>query len=369
MIRNLKGKLQALAQPPLAEPAPVVEEACFVRDSAEPLSSYPGLLDVTAESVRVMTLGDSRPFDIDRTLFLDTETTGLAGSGTVAFLISVGFIEGGKFVTRLLLMRDYSQEYNQLSLLADLMDGMDWIVTFNGKSFDVPLLRGRFIMQGLRRRWRELNHIDLLHASRRVWKPRLVSCTLQRLESELLGVTRVDDLPGADVPARFFEYLKTGRFGLLEDVMRHNTQDARTLARLLAKLSRTYGQAEEQTDMLDVLALGRSLYRAGEIERARRCFSVASVGATAGMARVALAESYRRGGSWEQARGVYERMAEYGEGGAFPYVALAVLAERRERNPGKALLLTREAMRRARDDELPGLEKRRERLQRKLDMR
>ncbi|MDR1262029.1 MAG: ribonuclease H-like domain-containing protein [Oscillospiraceae bacterium] len=366
MIRNLKGKLQALAESQSAKPAPRAEEACFVRDEAEPLSLYEGLLDVTDEHARIMTLGEPRPFDIRRTLFLDTETTGLGGAGTVAFLIGVGFVEGERFVTRLILMRDYSQEANQLSLLADMMDDMNWIVSFNGKSFDVPLLRGRFIMQGLRHRWRELEHLDLLHAARRVWKPRLVKCSLQRLERELLGIERDDDLPGAEVPGRFFEYLKTGRFSLLDDVLRHNTQDVRTLARLLVALARTYDCAEEQVDMLDVFALGRSLHRAGEIERARRCFTVASVGVTASQARVALANSYRRQGEWESARGVYESMAERGEGGSFAYIALAILAEHREHDAGKAMTLTREAMRRAKVDEIPELEKRRKRLQRKL---
>lgn len=365
----MRGKLQLLTQSSQPRAEPPTEESCYVRDESEPLSAYKGLTDVTAEHVRVMTLGESQPFDIRRALFLDTETTGFSGSGTIAFLIGAGFIEGDRFVTRLMLTRDYPQEPNQLNLLADLMDDMDWIVTFNGKSFDAPLLRGRFIMQGLRPRWRELNHIDLLHASRRVWKPRLERCTLQRLESALLGIEREDDLPGADVPARFFEYLKTGRFSLLDDVMRHNTQDVRTLALLLTALARAYDQAEEQPSALDVLALGRSLHRAGDIERARRCFSVASVGATAGMARVALADSYKRGGAWEQARGVYERMIDCGEGGAFPYTALAMLAEHRERDIDKAMVLTREAIRRASADELPGLEKRRARLQRKQDKR
>lgn len=93
----------------------------------------------------------------------------------------------------------------------------------------------------------------------------------------MLGTPRTDDLPGALVPERYFQFLKCGDMALLEDVLRHNAQDIRSLAALLAHMARVYAQAEAQTSMLDVLSIGRALERFGEVEAARRCYRVVSV--------------------------------------------------------------------------------------------
>ncbi|MDR1569616.1 MAG: ribonuclease H-like domain-containing protein [Oscillospiraceae bacterium] len=430
MIRNLESKLRKLAESadrgadlcPASfgeaglsraresnAPAPAVETACWARDETTPLREFDGLLDVTVEHARLLRgesagggLSDSSkisgvsdevpreassgmgrrdgvPRDLDgsfdsfdsfnvrRALFVDTETTGLRGSGTVAFLIGVGWLEGERFVTRQLLMRDYSQESSQLNIYADMLQDAEWIVSFNGKSFDVPLLRDRFIMNRLTARWRELPQLDLLHAARRVWKLRLGSCTLQRLESEIMGMPREDDLPGSLIPERYFEYLRTSDFSLLEDILLHNARDVRSLALLLGKLARTYDGAHSQESPLDVYALGRSLDRAGETERARQCYKRAAATAEASeRARAALAESYRKSGEWLDARAVLEQMTFAGEGGVKPYVELAKLSEHRQHNAADALRLTRAAMMRALPGELPDLEKRRRRLIRKL---
>lgn len=364
MIRNLRDKLNAISvnKPP---PKPV-ETACLVRDTAAPLSDYPGLLEVGNWHARLLG-GPDVPFDPRRALFLDTETTGLGGAGTVAFLVGAGFVQGERFVVRQLLMRDYPQERSLLTLLAELMADYDWVVSFNGKSFDMPLLRGRFTLQRMDEAWRDLCQLDLLHPARRTWKLRLDRCNLQRLEQELLGLIRTDDLPGAEVPRRFFDYLKVGDMGLLEDVLRHNLQDIRTLALLLTRLAQCHERAEEQESLLDVFSLGRSLHKAGEIARARRCFQVASVGKLASQARLQLAASYRRTREVEAEQAVYEQMTLYGEGGAEPYVRLAMLAEHRHKDPRKALSYTRQAMLAADPAQMPELERRRARLTRKIE--
>ena len=138
-----------------------------------------------------------QPFDPRRVLYLDTETTGFQGSGTVAFIIGAGFITGEGFEVRQYIMRDYPEEPDQLNRLKALLEGFDTLCTFNGKSFDVPLLRSRFLMNRLRDTAFDKPHIDLLHIARRVWKLRLKQCSLGRLEEEILGQPRHDDLPGA----------------------------------------------------------------------------------------------------------------------------------------------------------------------------
>ncbi|MEG0768084.1 MAG: ribonuclease H-like domain-containing protein, partial [Clostridia bacterium] len=182
MIRNLKAKLNALSTAPSVPQTPP-QTICFMRETASPLMDFPGLTTLSEAHIRrLCDVEVAQDWDIRRTLFLDTETTGLRGAGTVAFLIGVGFVQDEGFVVRQLLMRDYPEEPALLEELAQLLPRFDRVVTFNGKSFDIPLLRDRFTMARLRARWRELPQLDLMHPSRRVWRLRLQNCRLSNLE-------------------------------------------------------------------------------------------------------------------------------------------------------------------------------------------
>ena len=121
----------------------------------------------------------------------------------------------------------------------------------------------------MRQRWRDLDNLDLLYPARRAWKLRLGSCRLARLEEEILGMPREDDLPGSEVPARFFEFIKTGNEALLDDIVRHNRQDIATLATLLIKLCAVNDRPEALTDQRDQFSMGKSLERQGELKTAR----------------------------------------------------------------------------------------------------
>lgn len=324
MMPNLRARIRAATEKPREEAKPC---HCQVIESRMPLSDLPGLHAVTAESVRRFGV-PLETYDLSRTLFLDTETTGLRGAGTVAFLVGVGYVDGNDFVVQQLLMRDYPEEAHLLSLVADHMDKHDTIVSFNGKSFDVPLLCDRFTMARLRDRWRPLAQLDLLHPARRTFKMRLGSCTLSRLETETLGIAREHDLPGAEVPERFFQFLKTGDRSLLDDVLTHNLQDIRTLAVLLAKLSAMYGAPDVQTELEDVYSMGRALDRVGERDMARRCYRVASVSKLSGRARLDIALSYRKEKDYARAADAYRELIAHGEADAMAYAALAILLER-----------------------------------------
>ena len=157
--------------------------------------------------------------------FLDTETTGLShGAGTVAFLVGVGYFEEDAFVVRQYLMRDYDEEAFVLSRVSEDMQRSKLLCTFNGQTFDLPLLEVRYTMQRMREQYVHRPHVDLLPASRRVWKLRLRRCNLTALEEAVLGIAREDDLAGALVPERYFSFLKTKDFSLLEDILDHNRQ-------------------------------------------------------------------------------------------------------------------------------------------------
>ena len=176
-------------------------------------------------------------------LFLDTETTGLSGgAGTVAFLVGAAWVEDEELVTEQYILGDHSDEPEMLLRLGELLKRFDTAVTFNGKTFDMPLLESRYTLCRLRDHWRELDQLDLLHPARRVWKLRLQSCRLAHLEERVLGVRRENDLPGSEAPERFFRYLQTGDFSLLEEVIAHNLQDVITLAVLLVKLAQLFDE-------------------------------------------------------------------------------------------------------------------------------
>lgn len=366
MIPDLRARIRAAAEKP--REAPALRE-CMCIEARTPLSELPGLLSVDPSQVRRLGL-DHPGFDVQKTLFVDTETTGLHGAGTVAFLVGMGFVEGDAFIVRQLLMRDYPEETHLLERLAGMLSGFNAIISFNGKSFDMPLLAGRFLLARLPVRWHEMPHLDLLHAARRTWKLRLSSCSLGRLEAEELGIAREQDLPSAEVPERYFRYLKTGDFSLLDDVLSHNRQDIVTLAALLSRLAQVYAAPERQTSLLDVYSIGRALEKAGEGEAARRCFRVASVSELSGKARLQIALSYRRERDYAGAADMYREMIARGDGTEDTYTALAVLLERHLCDAEGALRVTEKALwrfsGRALPEKIDALERRRVRLARRL---
>jgi uncharacterized protein YprB with RNaseH-like and TPR domain len=184
--------------------------------------------------------GDPSPepfvsFAVERTAFLDTETTGLAGgAGTAAFLIGVALVRGDRLVLRQYLMRDYDEEPAMLQAVADDLRGVTHLVTFNGRGFDVPLLEARYRLNRARPPVAEAVHLDLLPPARRLWGERFESCRLQALEAGLLGLRRAGDVPGEDIPRLYFDWLRSRNARGLAPVLEHNRLDVVSLAALLA---------------------------------------------------------------------------------------------------------------------------------------
>ena len=167
--------------------------------------------------------------------FLDTETTGLAGgAGTYAFLIGVGSIEPEGFRLRQFFMRDFGEEASQLSRLAEYLARFDVLITYNGKSYDQPLLETRYRMARAHPPFDRMEHLDLLFGARRLWKLRLESCRLVDLENRILGVERQGDLPGEMIPYVYFEFLRTQEAFRVVPIFHHNAIDILSLACLTA---------------------------------------------------------------------------------------------------------------------------------------
>jgi uncharacterized protein YprB with RNaseH-like and TPR domain len=192
----------------------------------------------------------THPFCFDSFLFLDTETTGLAGgTGTYAFLIGTGRFEKDRFVVRQYLMRDYHEELAMLESFTELLSSSKLLVTFNGKSFDWPLIQTRFTLARMDIPGpEEMPHLDLLHLARRMWKNRFDHFNLSYLEERLLRIYRENDIPGYLIPQRYFDFLRTQRGDLLKDILKHNASDILSLVGLLSILQKKTEQKPQEID-------------------------------------------------------------------------------------------------------------------------
>jgi uncharacterized protein YprB with RNaseH-like and TPR domain len=180
-----------------------------------------------------------------RWAFLDTETTGLAGgSGTLAFLIGVGMIEPAGFRVRQFFIRDYAEEKSALHSLSELLKAFEVLVTYNGRSYDQPLLETRYTMSRARHPFSSMEHLDLLFGARRLFKLRLENCRLVNLENQILGVERHGDIPGEMIPYVYFEYLRTKRANRLLPVFHHNVLDIVSLACLTGLIPEAFRDPE-----------------------------------------------------------------------------------------------------------------------------
>lgn len=341
-MRSLREKLMAVASNRPSEPREmpsIKKDLFFCRERIVPLEELCGVEQVTLEEIRECDpLFAGSSWDIQRVLFLDTETTGLSGgAGTVAFEIGLGFIDHRGMVIRQYVMRDYAEEGPMLGEIASLFGRFDTVVSFNGKSFDLPLLESRMVMNRIRLPVTQMPHLDLLHAARRVYKLRLKRCNLASLEEAVLGQKRNDDLPGAQVPQRYFDYLKTGEFSLLEDVLRHNFDDVKSLASLTGHLCMVFRQPETLDHPQDIFGVGRTLMRGGNTQKARACFKILGKTTLSAQAHMHLAVSYKREKEWAQAKETYLSMIAQGDGGIWPYIELAKYYEHVAGNVDRAL--------------------------------
>ncbi|MEK7406026.1 MAG: ribonuclease H-like domain-containing protein [Acidobacteriota bacterium] len=205
-----------------------------------------------------------------RWAFLDTETTGLAGgTGTYAFLVGVGRICPEGFRIRQFFMRDYGEEASLLWALDEHLKQFEVLVTYNGKAYDQPLLETRFRLARAQPPFQRLEHLDLLHGARRLWKLRLESCRLVDLENQILGVEREGDLSGELIPYVYFEYLRTRQAFRLVPIFHHNAVDILTLACLTGIVPFAYRLPEEVplAHGADLVGLARWFLQAGQRDR------------------------------------------------------------------------------------------------------
>lgn len=224
---------------------------CFVIEQSYPLATRHGSrrlaewLALDAPGLALVGVnGELAEIPPGHYLFLDTETTGLGG-GSFAFQVGVGFFTEDAFEIRQYFLRDPAEEPAMLHLLAELI-APDWaLVTFNGLTFDVPLLADRYILNRQRTLIAALPNLDLLHPARRLWRRRLPSCSLGALESDILGLGRTQqDVPGSLIPYLYRQYLQTRHARDMVRVLYHNEQDLLSMVTLGVEIVCTFGQPD-----------------------------------------------------------------------------------------------------------------------------
>ncbi|MBN2423615.1 MAG: ribonuclease H-like domain-containing protein [Calditrichaceae bacterium] len=180
----------------------------------------------------------NEPLALDGILFFDLETTGLAGgAGTYAFLLGFGRIAGNRIIVEQYFLPDYGREYHLFEQLNLQFNEFSCLVSYNGKSYDYPLLRSRFLLNRQKFKLEDIFHVDLLHIARRLWKDSLPSCDLKSIETEILGVNREGDIPGAYIPQAYFNFIRTGIVHEVIRIVNHNYTDITSLARMLLYFS------------------------------------------------------------------------------------------------------------------------------------
>jgi uncharacterized protein len=287
--------------------------------------------------------------DPSRWLFLDTETTGLAGgTGTYPFLVGIAWWDACGLQVEQLFMRDFSEEHSLLYELAVRLAERPVLLTFNGKSFDWPLLENRFTMTRSVAAPRLAAHLDLLHPARALWKLRLGSVRLVELERHVLDARRLgwhrkDDVASALIPQYYFDYLRGGLAAPLVGVVRHNQMDLRGLAALFGKIDAMLAveaKSREEVDSLDLFGLSRFLQRRGDSDRAHVACAQALDGALPAEFRPRacreLAQLAKRRGDHEAAAKLWHELAADPQDGVHACEQLAIYYERRMKDPARA---------------------------------
>jgi uncharacterized protein YprB with RNaseH-like and TPR domain len=279
-----------------------------------------------------------------RLLFVDLETTGLAGgAGSYAFLVGCGWFDGGRFEIRQFLLSSFSAEQALLEAVTEIVDAAETVVTYNGKSFDLPLIETRYTLHRLDTPFDGMPHVDMLHHARRLWQEHDEGCRLIDLEAVLLGHEREGDVPGFEIPSRYFHFVHTGDARPLGAVLEHNRLDLLSLAMLTARvLQRLEDGALGASTAREAFGMGLLYERAGLNSDALACFDRAADMGPSVMPEALRASAVllRRGRRYQAAAEAWQRVLELGDCPSRlrreATEALAVHHEHRLRDPRSA---------------------------------
>ncbi|NOZ08774.1 MAG: hypothetical protein GXO91_07875 [FCB group bacterium] len=284
----------------------------------------------------------------EKILYIDTETTGLAGgTGTYAFMVGLGCFTAAGFRVEQYFLTDPSGEQELVQELSKAFDRFAALVSFNGKSYDLPLLQTRWILNGSTADLRAIPHIDLLPLARRLWGRTLPGCSLQQLEEGILhsGRQTGNDIPGREIPALYFDYLRSGNSAPLIPVFYHNRFDVVSMLLLLNTISTVLSNPLNTLAKTGVSPYGcaRLLLDLGEADTAARLLHLGLTGhPERSECRRELSFIYKRRGHHKKAARLWQAAAEAGE--CYAHIELAKAAEHRDKAFDRALRHSRAAL-------------------------
>ena len=307
--------------------------------------------ELNASALRLLAPGAcAEVADPRQWLFLDTETTGLmGGTGTYPFLVGIAWWDAGGLEVEQFFMRDYSEEHSLLVTLAERMAERPVLVTFNGKSFDWPLLETRYRMTRKLAPPTPRAHLDFLHPARNLWRIRLGSVRLAELEKHVLGWDRGADLISAMIPQFYFDYLRGGSPEPLLQIFLHNQMDLRGLAGLASRILSILAEPDAQNpDGLELFGLSRICERRGETRRAQKHYAE-SIAAdlppeTDRAARKSLARLAKRSRDFPLALELWESILGNSREGFEAYEQLAIYYEHQLGEKSRAAALVQKAL-------------------------
>jgi uncharacterized protein YprB with RNaseH-like and TPR domain len=299
----------------------------------EEIIYYSHLQEINCFHLPLLSRGEfPRAIELKNLLFFDLETTGLAGgTGTYPFLLAFAFFEEKQLKVNQYFLPDYGKELEGFLDLQKNLANKSILVSYNGKSFDYPLLRNRFILNRIDDPFHSYQHLDLLHFARRLWKNKLTSCALVNIEQEIFGYQRWQDIESPLIPYVYFEFLRDGKLADIKRVISHNLQDVLSLIRLLYHIHFLENNIPE-TNELHVL--GKFAVENNDLTRLEMIFEK--------MEKINIAPSQnllasyslllKRTGEWQKAVQLWEDLLKSGGWTIFACEELAKYYEHKKRD-------------------------------------
>jgi uncharacterized protein YprB with RNaseH-like and TPR domain len=266
--------------------------------------------------------GEFAGLDLSSAVFLDLETTGLAGgTGTVPFLVGLAYYRDERFKVTQFFLNEMAEEDRLVRELGQFIQEMGFksIVTYNGKAFDLPLVETRFALHRAPCPLRGLPHLDFLFSARSLWQHKYDSCRLFHLAQQIVQAERSEDIPGAEIPLRYFQYIRSGDFSLIDPILYHNQEDLLSLLGVVVAgavlVERNREAAERgEADAMDLFGVAKLFERAGDVATSAALLEKALAGGrglTAEVSHVArkkLSHHFKKNKDWDKALPFWQEM-------------------------------------------------------------
>ena len=294
--------------------------------------------------------------DLSTAVFLDLETTGLAGgTGTLPFLVGLAYYRDERFNVTQFFLSEMAEEDRLIRELAQFIRDMGFksVVTYNGKAFDMPLVETRFAMHRTPCPLRGLPHLDFLFSARSLWKHKHDSCRLFNLAQQIVQAERSEDIPGAEIPLRYFQYIRDGDFSLIDPILYHNQEDLLSLLGVVVAgavlVERNRAGAERgEDDAMDLYGVAKLFERAGDTTTSAALLEKALAGGRGLTAEVSqnarrkLSHHFKKNKDWEKALAFWQEMAAGDEVDCFR--ELSMYFEHTAKDHGEAIRVATEGL-------------------------